>query len=173
MRLHRPVEQLCPARPENCILYLSAVRLARGWRGEQSSYLLLSCRAPPAPPPTSTSIGGQARCSRRHLPPTPTPPPHAQSPAPQTTDAATTAQQAAPGGSSGVGRSKGEVYIGHEKEDYEGRRTGVKGRIIIDDPSKYPSRENDVTGEPAAGERAYEYDSVRGGRGWGQGSRGS
>ena len=70
------------------------------------------------------------------------------------TDTATTAQQAAPGASSSGGGRKGEVYIGHEKNDYEGRRTGVKGRIIIDDPSKYPSRENDVTGERGS-ERAY------------------
>lgn len=38
--------------------------------------------------------------------------------------------------------SKAKIYIGHEKEDYEGRRTGKQGRFIEDDPSRYPAKED-------------------------------
>ena len=34
------------------------------------------------------------------------------------------------------------IYLGHAKDDYEGRREGTPGRFIVDDPSKYPDREN-------------------------------
>lgn len=37
---------------------------------------------------------------------------------------------------------KAKIYIGHEKEDYEGRRTGKPGRFIEDDPSRYPAKED-------------------------------
>lgn len=38
--------------------------------------------------------------------------------------------------------NKAKIYIGHEKEDYEGRRTGKPGRFIEDDPTLYPGKED-------------------------------
>ncbi len=38
--------------------------------------------------------------------------------------------------------NKAKIYIGHEKEDYEGRRTGKPGRFIEDDPTRYPGKED-------------------------------
>ena len=41
-----------------------------------------------------------------------------------------------------------EIYIGHVKDDYAGKRTGTKGRFVVDDPKKYPGREADnLSGE--------------------------
>lgn len=34
------------------------------------------------------------------------------------------------------------IYLGHAKDDYTGRREGVPGRFIVDDPTKYPGRED-------------------------------
>lgn len=56
------------------------------------------------------------------------------------------------------GTSKGGVYIGHEKEDYEGRRLGLPGRFVDDDPQKYPDKESvgpllNAVGGFAGGER--------------------
>ncbi|GIL72635.1 hypothetical protein Vretimale_4380 [Volvox reticuliferus] len=45
-----------------------------------------------------------------------------------------------------------EVYIGFEKEDGYGSREGRKGRVIRDDPRKYPSRDQWGTGGWAGGE---------------------
>ncbi|GLI68817.1 hypothetical protein VaNZ11_013320 [Volvox africanus] len=45
-----------------------------------------------------------------------------------------------------------EIYIGFEKEDGYGSREGRKGRVIRDDPRKYPSRDQWGTGGWAGGE---------------------
>ncbi|GLC35937.1 hypothetical protein PLESTB_000521200 [Pleodorina starrii] len=45
-----------------------------------------------------------------------------------------------------------EIYIGFEKEDGFGSREGRKGRVIRDDPRKYPSRDAWGTGGWAGGE---------------------
>ena len=37
----------------------------------------------------------------------------------------------APATSSASGK---EIYIGHVKDDYAGKRTGTKGRFVVDDP---------------------------------------
>ncbi|GAB4818960.1 hypothetical protein N2152v2_006006 [Parachlorella kessleri] len=48
--------------------------------------------------------------------------------------------------------SKDKIYIGHVKDDYEGKRSGVPGRFISDDPNKYPGRDGWLTGGWAGGE---------------------
>ncbi|GBF88173.1 hypothetical protein Rsub_00885 [Raphidocelis subcapitata] len=52
---------------------------------------------------------------------------------------------------------KAPIYIGHAKGDYESKKVGAPGRFILDDPSKYPAKENlgffaGATGGFAAGE---------------------
>jgi hypothetical protein len=57
----------------------------------------------------------------------------------------------APATSSASGK---EIYIGHVKDDYAGKRTGTKGRFVVDDPKKYPGREADnLSGGWAGGEK--------------------
>jgi hypothetical protein len=46
-----------------------------------------------------------------------------------------------------------EIYIGHGKEEIEAKKAGAKGRFIVDDPSKYPGRDNDFVGGWAGGEK--------------------
>lgn len=55
-------------------------------------------------------------------------------------------------------KKAGKVYIGHEKDDYEGRRLGIPGRFVDDDPQKYPDKEDigpllNAVGGFAGGER--------------------
>ncbi len=45
-----------------------------------------------------------------------------------------------------------EIYIGFVKEEGFGSREGRKGRVIKDDPRKYPSRDAFGTGGWAGGE---------------------
>lgn len=46
-----------------------------------------------------------------------------------------------------------EIYIGFGKDEIEARKAGEKGRFIVDDPSKYPGRDNDFVGGWAGGEK--------------------
>lgn len=50
-----------------------------------------------------------------------------------------------------VPEGKAEIYIGFEKGDYAPRE-GRVGRFLVDDPSKYPGRDNDFVGGWAGGE---------------------
>lgn len=50
-----------------------------------------------------------------------------------------------------VPEGKAEIYIGFEKGDYAPRE-GRVGRVIVDDPTKYPGRDNDFVGGWAGGE---------------------
>ena len=60
------------------------------------------------------------------------------------------AQPASPPPPATSSASGKEIYIGHVKDDYAGKRTGTKGRFVVDDPKKYPGREADnLSGEDA------------------------
>jgi hypothetical protein len=37
---------------------------------------------------------------------------------------------------------KAPIYLGYGKTDTDLRKAGVPGRIILDDPSKYPAKED-------------------------------
>ena len=50
-----------------------------------------------------------------------------------------------------IPEGKAEIYIGFEKGDYAPRE-GRVGRVVIDDPTKYPGRDNDFVGGWAGGE---------------------
>lgn len=60
------------------------------------------------------------------------------------------AQEVSEQKSSEDGKSGEEIYIGFEKGDYA-PRTGRKGRVVKDDPEKYPDR-SALTGGWAGGE---------------------
>lgn len=60
--------------------------------------------------------------------------------------AAAAAPAAAPNGKAA------EIYIGHGKDDVEAKKAGVKGRFVVDDPSKYPRRD-EYSGGWAGGEK--------------------
>ena len=50
-----------------------------------------------------------------------------------------------------VPEGKAEIYIGFEKGDFAPRE-GRVGRVVVDDPAKYPGRDNDFVGGWAGGE---------------------
>jgi len=60
----------------------------------------------------------------------------------QTAEAETQAAAPAAASSSRVA----EIYIGHSKDQIEEKKAGAKGRFVVDDPSKYPGRDNDFVG---------------------------
>ncbi|PRW56942.1 supervillin isoform X3 [Chlorella sorokiniana] len=45
-----------------------------------------------------------------------------------------------------------EIYIGHSKDQVEEKKAGKQGRFVVDDPKKYPGRDNDFVGGWAGGE---------------------
>lgn len=57
---------------------------------------------------------------------------------------------------------KAEIYIGFEKGDYAPRE-GRVGRVVIDDPRKYPGRDNDFVGGWAGGEVGLQAFAAGGG----------
>lgn len=59
---------------------------------------------------------------------------------PQTIEAEAPAAAAAAPAAAPNGKAA-EIYIGHGKDDVEAKKAGVKGRFVVDDPSKYPRRD--------------------------------
>ncbi|GFR41404.1 hypothetical protein Agub_g2084 [Astrephomene gubernaculifera] len=64
----------------------------------------------------------------------------------------TAAAQQGAKGPANSGAQLADIYIGFQKEDGFGSREGRKGRVIKDDPRKYPSRDEWGTGGWAGGE---------------------
>eukprot|EP00877_Chromochloris_zofingiensis_P014840 jgi/Chrzof1/960/Cz01g34360.t1 len=78
----------------------------------------------------------------------------------QATQTATTKQATATQRASVPKPSAGTdaIYLGFGKDEIEARKAGAKGRVIVDDPRKYPAKENlgpltGATGGFAGGER--------------------